>query len=398
MTYYLFIFVLPFLMVNLLKTSKALENTFYLLFVIYLIVIVGLRFEMGLDWGNYITEYYDRNFKFSDHKNFQFFFENLLSGNIIVLRNLEPLYLLTLKISHLTFGNIILFNFLNALIAIVSLSFFCFKLQNKWLGLAILAGFVIFYGMDIVRQFSSLGLIFLAIYNLSKKNYLYSLLYWFLSICFHISSIIFFFLFLYIFFKKNKFNKNLFSLFILISILGFLFFNLENYFKIIETSSIDLYPQNFFQSKGLIFRFITCIIPLIVFLIFKNHFLKSRYFEVLNWYSLLILGFTFLIMFNFNSTIIDRLIVYTLPFQVIVFNDAIKIFNTKKIKNLYLFGVTFFYLIFSSTWLFLSEDNFRVYVPYKSVIWEDYYLSPTVICNKSLFTCQLEGQDSIKYE
>ena len=60
--------------------------------------------------------------------------------------------------------------------------------------------------------------------------------------------------------------------------------------------------------------------------------------------------------------------------------------------------ISFFYVVFAMNWLFLSEDNFRVYIPYKNVIWEDYSKSQSVICNP-LYKCRLEGHSSReKYE
>ena len=398
MTHYLIIFILPFLMVNLLKSSKSLENLFFLLFVIYLIIIVGFRFEMGLDWSNYLKEFYDRNFNYAHNENFKSYFNNLLSGNIIAIRNIEPLYLFTLKISNLAFGNIILFNFLNALIAIGCLSFFCFKLENKWLGLAISVSFIIFYGMDIIRQFSALGLIFLTIYNLSKKNYYYSLIYWFLSLGFHFSSIIFIFLFLYIIFTKIKFRLILFLISSLLIIFSFFILGLDDLLQTFESNSY-INSQDFFQSSGTIYRLILCVIPLIIFFSFKKFFYKSSYFQILNWYSIVLFILIFLYMFKINQTIIDRFIVYSLPFQIIVYSYVIKIFDDKKIKNFYLLFVTSIYLILSFGWLYFSEDNLRVYIPYKSVIWENYDVAPSVICNKPKFICQLEGQGSnVQYE
>jgi hypothetical protein len=286
---------------------------------------------------------------------------------------------------------------LNALIAIGCLSFFCFTLENKWFGLAISVSFIIFYGMDIVRQFTSLGFIFLMIYNLSKKNYLYSFIYWILAQGFHFSSIIFILLFLYTVFTKSRAQLNLMSLCILMI---FLIFVLSQTSNIIDTNFVlsadSIYGG--YQSNGLFAKLILCIISLVIFLYFKNYFVTSRYFQILNWYSFLIVIIIILFILDFSTTVVDRFIVYSLPYQIIVHSHIVYNINLKKIKNIYLISVSSIYLIFALGWLLISEDNFRVYVPYKSVIWEDYQNSPSVICN-SLFRCQLEGGgDFIKYE
>jgi len=86
------------------------------------------------------------------------------------------------------------------------------------------------------------------------------------------------------------------------------------------------------------------------------------------------------------------------PYQIIVYSHIIGFFNLKKFNDFSKLCISFFYLVFALNWLFLSEDNFRVYIPYKNVIWEEYSKSPTIICNV-LFKCRLEGGgDFIKYE
>ena len=107
--------------------------------------------------------------------------------------------------------------------------------------------FIIFYGMDIIRQFSALGLIFLTIYNLSKSNYFYASIYWILSLSFHFSSIVFIFLFLYLIFNNVKFKSILLLLFVSFIVFCLLLFDLESLLQIPETNSyID--SQNFYQS------------------------------------------------------------------------------------------------------------------------------------------------------
>ena len=87
-----------------------------------------------------------------------------------------------------------------------------------------------------------------------------------------------------------------------------------------------------------------------------------------------------------------------MPYQIIVYTHFIGIFNLKKINNFCKLCISFFYLVFALNWLFLSEDNFRVYIPYKNVLWEDYYKSQSVVCNP-LYKCRLEGSGNAeKYE
>ena len=394
MIHYLFIFICPFFMTNFVKCSKALENTIYFIFVIYLIIIVGFRFEMGLDWGNYMKEFYDRNFVFENNDNWSTFFRNLFSGQIFNNRNIEPLYLLTLNLSNILFGNIILFNALNALLAISCLSFFCFKQKNKWFGIAISVSFIIFYGMDIVRQFTALGFIFLMIFNLSKKNYNYSLIFLFISLCFHISSLIFLTLYFYVILSEFEYKFKVYSwIFLSLIISVLIFLQIEN---ISNSNFINLYEP--YINKGLIFRLIVYTLPLLIFLFFKKKFMNSKYLKILNWYSFFIIILIISFIINVHSTYIDRFVVFLVPYQIIVYTHFVGLFNFKKVNNFCKLCISFFYLVFAMNWLFLSEDNFRVYIPYKNVLWADYYKSQSVICNP-LYKCRLEGSGNTeKYE
>ena len=398
MTQYLFIFILPFLMTNFIKSSKPLDNLIYFTFTTYLILIVGLRFEMGLDWSNYIKEFYDRNYLYKSLNFFEIFFKNIISGNYIDNRNLEPLYLAFLKLSDFFSGNIILFNFLNAFLAIGCLSFFCFTQENKWFGLAISVGFIIFYGMDIIRQFTSLGFICLMIYNLSRNNFYYSIIYFLLSVSFHFSSIIFIPMLLYILFVENKVKlKSVFLILLFILSLIFFSFKFENTFINIYNNTY-IGTEDVYINKGLIFRITLNLFSLFLFIFFIKKFNDSKYFKILKWYSFFIILLVVLYFMKINHTIIDRFVVFLLPYQILIYSHFLKKLTLMKVKNLYLFCVSFFYMVFAMNWLILSEDNFRVYVPYKSVIWEKYDESPSVVCNL-FYKCRLEGSgDFIKYE
>lgn len=411
MIHYLFIFIFPFFMTNFVKCSKALENTIYFIFVIYVIIIVGLRFEMGLDWGNYIKEFTERNFIYVNQDTWFTFFRNLFSGQIYQNRSIEPLYVQSLQLSNFLFGNIIFFNVLNALLAISCICFFCFKQKNKWFAITISVSFIIFYGMDIIRQFTSLGFIFLMIYNLSQKNYKYSFIFWFISICFHISSIIFLLLYLYVRISTFEYKLRIYSfvfLGLVISFLVFLqidtFYNniaVNNYVNVSDFANVyvgmgDNYNPYF--NKGLIFRLILNMLPLLIFLFFREKFTSSKYFKILNWYLFYIIYIIFLVIIGLHQTIIDRFVVYLVPYQIIVYSHFIGTFDFKKINIFCKLCISFFYVVFAMNWLFLSQDNFRVYIPYKNVLWEDYYNSQSVICNP-LYKCRLEGSNnSEKYE
>ena len=164
------------------------------------------------------------------------------------------------------------------------------------------------------------------------------------------------------------------------------------------SNNVYIGTEDVYITKGLIFRIILNLIPFGIFVSFKDKFSNSKFLEVLNWYSFFIILLVFLYLIKINPTIIDRFVVFLLPYQILVYTHFVEKLNLKEIKNFFILSISFFYLLFSINWLFMSENNFRVYIPYKSVIWENYNKSKSVICNP-LNKCQLEGGGNfVKYE
>ena len=387
MAYYLVIFFIPYLIVNFAKISKPLENFLFFIFIIFIIFFIGFRFEMGLDWSNYIKEFYDRNYILN--KDYSLFFSNLFSGKIISNRNIEPLYIFFLYLSNFFSGNIFFFNIINAIISISILYFFFVKLPNKWFALSIAISFMIFYGMDIIRQFTSLGFIFLMIYNLSKKNNIYAIIFFILSAFFHMGSIIFSTLFFYIFLKKIKVN----NFYFLFSIVVFLLF----YFSLSSPNHYS-YVEQAYVSNGVIFRMFVNMLPLFFFLYFNKYFKTCEYYEILNWYCFFSAFIFLFFVLGYNSIVIDRFLIYILPFQILVYSFLLKSLNSKKLVSYFKFCISTFYILFGLSWMFFSEDNLRVYTPYKNILFEDFEKAPSMVCNP-FNKCVLEKESkNVKFE
>lgn len=389
MIQYLLIFFIPFLMTNVNKSSLELKSILYFFFYLYLVFFVGLRFEMGLDWQNYIKEFNDRNYIFESQ--FKNYFLNFLSFKFESLRNLEPFYLATLFLSNYFTGNIIFFNFINALISIGGVFYFCSKQKDKWFAISISTVFILLYGMDIVRQFTSLGISMVGIIKLSEKKYLTSLFFFIIAFLFHTAAIIFAFLFFYIIYKKLNLLYKVISIFvsfiIFIYLINFFYFTL-NFADILDKAYV---------SKGMIFRLGINVVPLLIFFIFKNKYKKTNHFTILQWYSIILILIILLNLINFSPIFLDRLLIFTIPFQILIYCDFIKFFNRKKFVTRGKLLITTFYLIFSVAWLFGSEDNSRVYIPYKNILLEDFNSSAHSNCNL-FYKCKLEPESNIKYE
>jgi hypothetical protein len=386
MIQYLIILLIPFSIINIKGISKELLNILYLLFFFYIVFFIGFRFEMGLDWYNYYKEFNERvylpKYSFQDH-------EKLLSFlNFIDLRNKEPLYILTLDISNYLNKNIIFFNLINSFIAISCIFYFASNTKNNWFAISLFTPFIIFYGMDIVRQFTAFGIILVGILKLSEKKYFISLFLFITATMFHLASIIFISLYFYYIIVNNKL-RNLSIMLCAIFFIIIFFFLLE--YIIMSYDNFIEYSKNLdknYQSLGMIARFTLSLIPFLIFIFFKKIFLKSKFYCILNWFFYYHMLIIFLFFFENFSIVLDRLLVFALPFQILIYSHLINLYK-KIIKDKLVFFLSSFYLIFGLSWLFFSEDNFRVYIPYKNVLFYDINNSFSALCSLPYYKCKL---------
>jgi hypothetical protein len=386
MIQYLIILLIPFSIINIKEISKELLNIFYLLFFFYIVFFIGFRFEMGLDWYNYYKEFNERVYlpkdSFQEHE----ILSNFL--NFLDFRNKELLYLFTLDISNYLNKNIIFFNLINSFIAISCIFYFASNIKNNWFAICLFTPFIIFYGMDIVRQFTSLGIIMAGIIKLSDKKYFISLFLLILASMFHFASIIFFSLYFYLII--NKLRKLFITIYIILFII--IFFFLLDYLKISYNNLIE-YSENLdknYKSLGMIARFTLSLIPFFIFIFFKKKFLKSKFYNIFSWFFYYYILLIFLFFFKNFNIILDRLLVFTLPFQILIYSNLIDSYK-KIIKRKLVFFISSLYLIFGLSWLFFSEDNFRVYIPYKNALFYDVNKSFSAICSLPYYKCKLDG-------
>ena len=177
MIIYALIFLLPAIiaLANVQLNSQLSKFSFYL-YCFVLIVFVGLRFENGVDWWNYLI--------------FQGGYEDMTFAQ--VFGDQDPGYGLLNWLSYKLFdGSIFFVNFVSAFFFIAGLAIFCKEMPSPWLAIAISVSFlVIVMGMNYTRQSGALGFGLIALTSLFKQRKVMFFLYIVLAISFHKTAIV----------------------------------------------------------------------------------------------------------------------------------------------------------------------------------------------------------------
>lgn len=300
MIIYALIFLFPaFLAIANIQLNSALAKSFFYLFCFVLIIFVGLRFENGVDWWNYLI--------------FQLSYEDITFKEVFDRQ--DPGYGLLNWLSYKLFdGSIFFVNFVSALIFITGLAVFCKTMPSPWLALAISISFlVIVMGMNYTRQSAALGFGLIALTSLFKKKNIMFFVYMFFAMSFHKSAIVL--LPLALLGLQNR----------LIVFTALLFLAPLFYFVFVSTyieAQVALYLGNGgMDSGGAYVRVSLNLIASIFYLLYRKQVNLPSHIQLIFDAMAAINFFLFLMLFVFPSTtIIDRFALFFTPIQLFIFS------------------------------------------------------------------------------
>ena len=326
---------------------KKLLSIFLVFFVLLIFALfTGSRVEIGGDWGTYLKNYYilGKDFNFTDFNIRSDWGYEILS--YIFYSNQQPIYFFNLLISFFNFFCLFLF------------------LRNqdyKWIFLIIsVPFFVIVLQIGFIRQSVAISFLLLSMLAIKNKYYLPFIIFMIFGIMFHKSSLLIFLIMILCIDKLINVVLKYFIFFIFIGIIIYLsrgdFGNLlSNYFINIST-----------DSKGAIFRLFLVLIPSIIFIIYFNKFnfslFEKRFFLILSLMTFILIPLVF-----FYSTLVDRLLIYYLPFQLVIYSSISKIANQENTKKLINISIISLFTLYLFVWLNFSNSSNR-WVPYSSFL------------------------------
>lgn len=361
MFFYWAIFFIPafFALVGIRRPRNSFRHysinidILWLLLIIILTLAIGLRVEVGGDWFAYLRIY-----------QLMSGYENFFDAQSALLIAGDPGYLfinwLSAKFEWGIYGT----NIICGLIFSIGLSLFCRTLPRPLLALTVAIPYlVIVVAMGYSRQAAALGIIFLGFIALIRDKKLIFLVWVLIAVTLHKSAIIMAPI-AALAVNKNRF-QNIFFLGVTFAIL---------YFNFLADPFETLY-QNYVlsqdaQSQGATVRAFMNIVPSIIYLIWPHRFDFHSNERSLWWVisSMSVALFILLFIFPDLSTAIDRVALYMLPIQLVIFSYIPDIFHYKKtVSRILVFCIILYYSTVLSVWL-----NFAIHaygwLPYKNLL------------------------------
>jgi len=275
------------------------------LFWLFVVSVIGLRYEVGGDWDaylGYLNTAADLNF-----------------WQIGVLG--DPGYIAINWFSSQLGIGIVGVNLISGAIFASGLIAFSQTLPRPWLALAIAVPYmVIVVAMGYVRQGVALGLIMTGLAWLQRGNYLRYLVWVLIATTFHKSAIVMVPFALLVLGCNRIFQILMVGLMCLAGFVWLLKDSIGHFFS--------LYLEAGYASDGSFVRLLMTLVPALILLIFFRSFnfspaQKKMWF----WMSILAILLFAILFFSPSSTAVDRIALYLLPLQLVVFASLPDIFG-----------------------------------------------------------------------
>lgn len=344
----------------LAKNFSLLLSPSFFLFFICLVIFIGLRHEVGGDWGNYI---------------YQLQKASLLKLSQAITFGGDPFYELikayAVSVSCGYSNGECAFNegglqFLNTVCAIFfcyGLMVFCMHQPRPWLALCVAVPYlVIVVAIGYTRQAAALGFIMLALTAISHGRLFQYFIWILIGTAIHKTALIMLPLMIFVV-KKNKT-----LILIAVAIFSFLIY----YFVFFEV--IAIMAQNYFgseyNSSGALIRLLINSIPALIFLSFRNRFIlnvdEKNFWTGASVFALILLLLYFV---SPSSVVVDRIGLYLIPLQLFVMSRLPDVFGTYGARNPIInYLIVIYSLLILITWIFFSTNS-KSWIPYKSFIW-----------------------------
>jgi hypothetical protein len=341
--FYSFIFFLSVFFFCIDQHYKRHTNSLVYILFTFLITISSFRWQVGGDWDNYyyMSKLEDLSNLFSWNPTFAFFIyiSQKLGIGIFGVNLFITIFLFYSMYVMLKKFNI---NVLLVLPIFVSIIYFI-----------VLMGYV--------RQALALGFVFLFFSYYKNKNIIKTIIFLFLAISSHITSIILMPL-LFKYFKLRKIN--LFYIF-LFSVFTF-YIIYKNYNNLYTSIKIFIIDDIHYHSKGVYFRFLVYMLGAGLFFYHRKLFIKKNPNLIFFFYYSLVIIFGSLVLniLNILSTTVDRLNIYNFLFYVFCLSGTYEAFKNKNVHYKFIALIYCFHYFLLLGWLIFG--NYSIFwVNYK---------------------------------
>jgi len=331
----------------------AMRRGLMLTSAVILIVLIGLRWRIGTDWGVY-----------------ELLLQSAaLAGTGYANVTSEPGYNLLNAIAFNLGWGLWFPNVICAMIFTYGLLAFAREQPNPWLALVVATPYLIIgVAMGYTRQSAAVGFIMIALVQFSRGKSFNVFLCVGLASMFHISAIIMAPVFALASARRAVVTGIIFVLF------GFLL-----YFAFSERieGRISEYSTILYAATGAVPRLVMDVIAAVVFLPWRRRFAASPD-EVRLWTMISLMSFLALTMVFFiaSTTIVDRLGIFLVPLQMFVMSRVPFVFSHGNRANMaLLIGIILYSLAAETVWLYFGVEAKWYWIPYKNFLWETWFAS-----------------------
>jgi hypothetical protein len=299
--------------------------------VLMLTLIIGFRFEVGADWGNYVSYVLSaRYMPFST-----------------ILTTHDPGYQLLNWIGSETDWGIYGVNLICGAIFSIGLAVFCRSLPRPGLALAVSVPYlVIVVAMGYSRQGVALGLAMLGLVALGRRDTGWFVFWVVLGATFHKSAVILLPI------AALAATRNRYWTALWVGVIAF-----GAYLLLLE-DAVEMYVTRYgaetvIQSQGTMIRLLMNALPAAILLLWRRRFEFSKAEALLwRWFAIISIALLGVFLVSPSSTAVDRVAVYMLPLTLVVFAHLPDIFGFRGGRNEVLVaGVLFYYAVVQFVWL-----------------------------------------------
>jgi hypothetical protein len=317
-------------------------------FIVFaLTALVGWRYEVGGDWFNYI-----RHVELAVY----------LSGELDWWLN-DPGYRLLEFISVQMDWGIYGVNLLAGAFFSLGVVVFCRHLPRPWLALAVSIPYlVMIVGMGYSRQGIALGLLMIGLVNLGRGQVTKFLIWTVLAATFHKSAVV-----LIPLAALAASQRRIFVVFWAGAVA------IISYFVLLQDAVEGLtsgYIDAEYQSQGALIRLLMNALPAAILLWKRRRFGTTLpQLKLYFWMAVIGVGLVVLYFASPSSTAIDRMGLYVLPLQLMVFSYLPEVMGKRRGNNsLWVFIVLAYYAAVEFVWLNFAVHAYA-WVPYQFYPW-----------------------------
>ncbi|MDO8774498.1 MAG: EpsG family protein [Burkholderiaceae bacterium] len=312
-----------------------------------LVLMIGMRHEVGGDWGNYAEQ-----IRLASYGTLQ---QAATQG--------DPAYSLLNWLASRLGGGLYLVNTVCAVFFSWGLMVFCRAQPRPWLALVVGVPYLVtVVAMGYTRQGTAIGFAMLGLAALSDRKLLRFVVFVALAAAFHKSAVI-----LMPLAVLAGTRQKLWTVF-------WVGFSSVLFYVLLLQDSVDALTENYigaqYDSSGAAIRVAMNAVPAALFLWFRRRFVMAPADRTFwTWMSLGALAFIGLLVISPSSTAVDRVALYWIPLQLFVLSRLPDVLGKRNGKNaVWVWAVVAYSAAVLFVWLVFATHSFA-WLPYKFYPW-----------------------------